>query len=134
MRRALTRARYPAHCAGLEHAEHLADLHVLAVLAVDARQDAGGLGADLEVNLVGLQLHQRLAGGDCVAFVLQPARDARLDDGFSELRNDDVHVTDGDEDEASLDRLRQHHVRLAPRRRGIECLFDQHALVDRVPR
>ncbi len=51
---------------------------------------AAVIGADLEVDLLGLELDDRLAGLDAVAFLLQPARDARLDDRFTELRNDDV--------------------------------------------
>ncbi len=50
---------------------------------------------DLEVDLVGLELHQRIAGGDGIAFLLQPPRDARFDDGFAELRNNDVHGDSG---------------------------------------
>ena len=53
---------------------------------LDAGEDAGALGADLEVDLLGLELDERLAGGDAVAFLLQPARDARFDDRFTQLR------------------------------------------------
>jgi hypothetical protein len=48
----------------VDDAKHFADLHVVAVLAVDAREDAGGLGVDLEVDLVRLEFDQRVAGGD----------------------------------------------------------------------
>ena len=75
----------------VDHPKHLADLHVVAVLVDDARQDAGGVGVDLEIDLVGLELDQRLAGGDRLALSLQPARHARFDDRFPQLRNDDVH-------------------------------------------
>src|SRR5690606_32990680 len=75
----------------VEHPQHLADLDVLALLPLDAGEHAGALGADLEVDLVGLELDQRLAGGDGLSFLFQPARDARLDDGFTKLRDDDIH-------------------------------------------
>ena len=42
--------------------EHLADLHVGAFLVLDAREHAGAIGADFEVDLLGLELDQRLAG------------------------------------------------------------------------
>ena len=48
------------------------------------------LGADLEVDLLGLELDDGLAGGDGLALALQPARDARFDDRLTELGNDDV--------------------------------------------
>ena len=70
--------------------EHFADLHVLAVLAVDAAQHAGLRRADLEVDLVGLELDERIAGGDGVAFLPQPLGDARVDDGLTDFGHDDV--------------------------------------------
>ena len=48
----------------LDHAQHLADLDVLAILPRDLRQHAGLRRADLEIDLVGLELDQRVAGGD----------------------------------------------------------------------
>ena len=45
-------------------AEHLADLHVGAILVIDAAQDAALRRADLDIDLVGLELDQRIAGGD----------------------------------------------------------------------
>ena len=65
--------------------EHLADLHVLAILAIDAREDAGLCRRDLEVDLVGLELDQRIADGDGVAFLLQPLRDAGVDDRLADF-------------------------------------------------
>ena len=76
--------------AGLEHRQHFADLHVGAFLMLDLVEHAGVLGADFEIDLLGLELDERLAGGDRVALLLQPARDARFDDRFTELGNDDV--------------------------------------------
>mgnify|MGYP003403238193 CR=1 FL=1 len=67
-------------------------LELATLKFVDAREDAGALGVDLEVDLVGLELHQRAAGGDRVACLLQPPRDARLDDGLTKLGDEDVHV------------------------------------------
>ena len=45
-------------------AEHLAHLHVVALGVRDGLQHAGAIGADLEVDLLGLELDQRVAGGD----------------------------------------------------------------------
>ena len=74
----------------IDDGEHLADLDVLAFLALDAGEDAALLGADLEVDLLGFELDQRLADLDAVAFLLQPLRDARFDDRFAQFWNDDV--------------------------------------------
>ena len=76
----------------LYYPQHLADLHVLAVLAGDLREHAGRFGADLEIDLVGLELDEHVAGGDAVSLVFHPARDARFDHRFTELRNDDIHM------------------------------------------
>ena len=62
----------------------------VAVLCVDLAQHAGLRRADLEVDLVGLELDERLAGGDGVAFLLQPLRDARVDDRLADFGHDDV--------------------------------------------
>ena len=74
----------------VDDGEQFADLDVLAFLARDAGDDAALLGADLEVDLLGFELDERVADLDAIAFLLQPPRDARLDDRFSELRDDDV--------------------------------------------
>jgi hypothetical protein len=42
----------------------------------DALQDASPIGADLEVDLFGLEFHQRLAHLDALALLLHPAHDA----------------------------------------------------------
>ena len=76
--------------AGVDHRQHVADLHVGSFRVLDRRQHAGLLGADLEVDLLGLELDDGLAGGDGLALALQPARDARFDDRLTELGNDDV--------------------------------------------
>jgi hypothetical protein len=44
-------------------------------------------GRDLEVDLVGLELDQGLADVDGVPFLLQPLRDARVDDRLADLRD-----------------------------------------------
>ena len=69
----------------VDDGEQLADLDVLAFLPLDAGEHAALLGADLEIDLLGLELDDRLADLDAVALLLQPARDARLDDRFTEL-------------------------------------------------
>ena len=53
-------------------------------------QHAGLRSADLEIDLVGLELHERVTGGDHVSFVSQPFRDPGVDDGLSDLRHDDI--------------------------------------------
>ncbi len=100
----------------VEDGEQLADLHVLTFLALDAADHAGALGVDLEVDFLGLELDDRVADFDAVAFLLQPTRDARFDDGLSELWNDDVrHMQDRVETCLPLrtnqgaHRLGQHH-------------------------
>jgi len=64
---------------------------LVGALAVGDRPEHAGLRrADLDVDLVGLELHKRVAGGHRVARLLQPARHARVHDRFAELGNDDV--------------------------------------------
>ena len=53
-------------------------------------EDAGAIGADFEIDLLGFELDERLAGIDRVALLLQPLRDARFDDGFTEFGNNDI--------------------------------------------
>ena len=74
----------------LDDAQHLANLDVLSVLPRYPAQHAGLRSADLEIDLVGLELHERVTGGDHVSFVSQPFRDPGVDDGFSDLRHDDI--------------------------------------------
>ena len=74
----------------VDDAQQLADLDVLALLPRDAGEDAAFLGVHLEVDLLGFELDERLANLDAVAFLLQPARDAGLDDRFTKFRNDDI--------------------------------------------
>ena len=57
---------------------------------LDAGECSGVVGADFDVDLVGLELDDRFPGLDMVALLFQPARDARLDDRFAQLRNDNV--------------------------------------------
>ena len=70
--------------------EHFADLHVGAVLVIDPAQHAGFRRRDLEVDLVGFELDERIAGRDDVAGLLQPARHARIDDRLADFGNDDI--------------------------------------------
>ena len=79
----------------LDDGQQLTDLHVLALLPIDPRQHARLIGADLEIDLVGLELHHRLARRDRIANLLQPPRDAGFDDGLTELGDEDVrHILD----------------------------------------
>ena len=70
--------------------QHLADLHVVAVLAIDAARARPPAGRDLEVDLVGLELDERIADGDDVAFLAQPLGDARVDDRLADFGDDDI--------------------------------------------
>ena len=50
------------------------------------------LGAHLEIDLLGLELDHGSPTLDAVARLLQPLRDARLDDRLTKLRNDDLDI------------------------------------------
>ena len=87
-------------------AEHSPTLTSSPSWRVMLRDDTGALGADLEVDLLGLELDQRLAQLDAVALLLQPVRDARFDDRLAEFRDDDVGHRCADPDS---DLLRKNH-------------------------
>ena len=74
----------------IDDAQHLTHLHIVAVLAIDPAQHAGRRRRHFEVDLVGLELDERVAGRDALPFLLQPARDARVDDRFPELGHYDI--------------------------------------------
>ena len=46
--------------------------------------------ADLDVDLVGLELDERLAGGDGVAFLAQPLGHTRVHDGLTDFGHEDI--------------------------------------------
>ena len=71
-------------------AQQLADLDVLALAPCDAGQDAALVRVDFEVDFLGFELDERVANLDAVAFLLQPACDTRLDNGFTQFRNDNI--------------------------------------------
>jgi len=56
----------------------------------DALEHAGPGRGHFDVDLVRLQLDEGLAGGDRVAFLLEPPRDPRIHDGLADLGHDDV--------------------------------------------
>jgi hypothetical protein len=56
----------------------------------DGLQHAGAIRAHFEIDLLGLELDERFTGGDLIAFVLQPFRDAGFDNRFTELGDNDV--------------------------------------------
>jgi len=70
-----------------DHGERVANIHCLALSFHDLAEDAGAVGGDLHVDLLGLQLHHWLALGDLLALALQPAPHRRLDDGLTKLRH-----------------------------------------------
>ena len=72
-------------------AQHFADLHVLAFLRASMlREHAGLRRADFEVDLVGLELDERLAGRDAVALLLQPRATRASTTDSPSFGNDDV--------------------------------------------
>ena len=70
-------------------AEQRADADRLAFLGGDLGERAGGRRRHLDRHLVGLELDQRLVGGDGVADLLEPFADGRFGDGFAEGGNAD---------------------------------------------
>ena len=63
---------------------------VLAGAGDDVGKRARGLGTDLDRDLVGLELDQRLVTRDHRARRLQPAGDSGLGNGFTQARDGDV--------------------------------------------
>jgi hypothetical protein len=85
------RTRRTCSALGLRHgSDDLADLHVIAVTVGDALEHAGPGRGHFDVDLVGLELDERLAGSDRIAFLFQPPRDPRIHDGLADLGHDDV--------------------------------------------
>lgn len=60
-------------------ADHLADANILSLALDDLLQHAALLGRDFDIDFVGLQIDQHLAGRNRVADLLQPLADGRLD-------------------------------------------------------
>ena len=56
----------------------------------NALEHPGSRRGHFDVDLVGFELDERLAGRDGIAFLLQPARDPRIHDRFADLGHDDV--------------------------------------------
>ena len=74
----------------IERREHFANLYVRAFGVFDGREHPGAVGADFEVDLLGLELDQRVAQVDMVAFFLQPLGDARFHHRLAQFGHDDV--------------------------------------------
>ncbi len=70
--------------------EHVSDLHIRAILMDDRGQYSRLRRRDLDVDLVGLELDERLADGDLIALLFQPLGDAGVDDRLAHLGDDDV--------------------------------------------
>jgi len=73
-----------------QHRENLANLHVRPFLVLDGRQDARPIGAHFQIDLFRFEFHKWIAGINAVALLLQPLGNARFDNGFAQLRDDDV--------------------------------------------
>ena len=78
-------------CTLLDRPQYIADFHIRAVLVIDPGEHAGARRRDLEIDLVGFELDERITGGDRVPFFLEPLGDTGVDDGFSDFRNDNVY-------------------------------------------
>ena len=68
-------------------AENCADRDVGPLLGEDLGERPGGGRGNLEGHLVGFELGDRFVGGDRFARPLQPLRDGRLGDRFTEARD-----------------------------------------------
>ena len=71
-------------------AENCADRDVGALLGENLGERAGGGRGNLEGHFVGFELGDRFVGGDRFARPLQPFRDCRLGDQFTEARDLDL--------------------------------------------
>jgi hypothetical protein len=65
----------------------LAHVHDIPVLLVPHREHAGLERRNFHRDLVGLELHERIARSDRVALFLEPAGDGRFDDRFAKRWN-----------------------------------------------
>src|SRR5690606_28582866 len=70
--------------------QHVANLHVRPVLVDDGREYAGLGRRDFDVDLVGLELDERLADRHGITFLLEPLRDAGVDDRLAHFGDDNV--------------------------------------------
>ena len=77
------------HRPGVDLGDRLADGHGLARLDEDAGQDAVGRARDLDVDLVGSDVADRLVGLDRIADCLPPLEDRPLGDRDAHLRHRD---------------------------------------------
>ncbi len=78
-----------AAAAGVDLGDRLADGHGVARLREDAGQDALGRARDLDVDLVGRDVADRLVGLDRIADGLPPLEDRPLGDGDAHLGHRD---------------------------------------------
>ncbi len=74
-----------------DRAQQRAHLDIVALGDRLALEHAGRRRRHLDRHLVGLELDQRLVGGDRLAGLLQPAGDRGLGDGFAQGRDDDFN-------------------------------------------
>src|SRR5947199_328312 len=64
--------------------EHVARMNRLSLTSGDLAEHAGLVSGDVDVDLLSLELHERLASFHLVALALQPGADRRLDDRFTQ--------------------------------------------------
>jgi hypothetical protein len=72
------------------HAKYVAHEDIFALVPLHLEQDATLVGRHLEINLVGFELHERIAHLNTLTGLLQPACDSGLDHRFSELGHYDI--------------------------------------------
>ena len=129
----------------LENGEHLADLHVGALLVLDAGEHARAIGADLEIDLLGLELDERLAGGHLSpCFFSHFATRASTTDSPSsgttmlvDITGNSLYLAEAaattQRPAGRLNLFRQHAIELARLGLRLEYLIDDGALVGGVP-
>uniref|UniRef100_E6Q3Q8 Uncharacterized protein n=1 Tax=mine drainage metagenome TaxID=410659 RepID=E6Q3Q8_9ZZZZ len=76
---------------GIDLGEERADGNALPLVAVQARDHAGGGGGHLDIHLVGGDVHERLALGDKIADALAPLDNRTLGDRLAHLREGHLH-------------------------------------------
>ena len=67
------------------------DVYRASILVRDAPEDPGLRRRDLEIDLVRLQLDERVPGGHRVSFLFKPLGDTRVDDRLADFGNDDIY-------------------------------------------
>ncbi len=70
-------------CHALTGDQHVANVNVVTRRMFNSDENAVAVGGDLQIDLIGFEHQDRLARRNALAFLLQPARDSCLKDGFA---------------------------------------------------